>query len=151
MVNVGVNCACQTIAQPRFILRNQWLCHMAKPLRTMLSTLCVHSSPAFTCSFFVLGFFIVWNQVLGVEPPCLRTILSTVIVCKPGEFLIFSLPRFCAWQDFPFKSRHLRLAGLLAHNLIHRRCAELYLPSSGQHVTLPGLVSIQYRCTPVFT
>ncbi len=68
----------------------------------------------------------------------LRTILSTKIVqniaagagsmANSSDCLISPknspLPRFCAVQNFPYKSTNFPTVKVLAHILIHKKCAE---------------------------
>jgi len=49
---------------------------------------------------------------------------------------VLVVPRFYARKNILLESRLLASPARLAHTFIHRKCAELYLPQCGQHVTL---------------
>jgi hypothetical protein len=87
----------------------------------------------------------------------LHTILSTEIVHKSeqlggavghaaGAPSVDLLPMLhnCAEEKFPYKSRRFDLEQGLAHNFIHRTCAELDLLHCFQLATLPHSLLIRF-------
>jgi hypothetical protein len=54
------------------------------------------------------------------------------------------LPIFCAPKKYLYESTALGAVFGFAHIFIHRKCAELVLPSSWQHVTLRNSIPIVF-------